>query len=130
MVNDPISDMLAQIKNASAIGRQSVELPYSKLKKALADILVREGYLANATCQGEAPRLKLGLTLKYDGKSPAITDVKRISKPGRRHYVPKTGIHRVINGLGISVLSTSSGMMTDREARKKGIGGEVLCEIW
>lgn len=130
MVTDPIGDMLIQIKNAALIGRAQIMLPHSKMKKAVADILVHEGYLTAAAIEGEDQRKKLKLTLAYSGKSAMLTDVKRVSKPGRRTYVPKAGIRSVVGGLGIAILSTSSGIMTDKEARKKGIGGELLCEVW
>jgi small subunit ribosomal protein S8 len=130
MVTDPIGDMLIQIKNAALIGRAQIMLPHSKMKKAVADILVHEGYLTAAATEGEEQRKKLKLTLAYSGKSAMLTDVKRVSKPGRRTYVPKAAIRSVVGGLGIAILSTSSGIMTDKEARKKGIGGELLCEIW
>lgn len=130
MVNDPIGDMLAQIKNAGLAGKRTVDLPHSKLKAALAQILVSEDYLTAAETRGDAPRLRLVLTLKYVGPAPAITNVKRVSKPGLRWYVGRQMIPKVLGGLGMAVLSTPKGLMTDSQAKKLGIGGEVLCTIW
>jgi small subunit ribosomal protein S8 len=130
MVSDPIADMLAQIKNASMAGRSSVALPHSKLKEKVAQILVREGYITSVGITGESPKQMLVITLKYQNKRSVITDVKRKSKPGLRRYVPKTEIPTVLGGVGVAIVSTSSGVMTGQEAKKRGIGGELICEIW
>lgn len=130
MVNDPIGDMLIQIKNAGLAGRSAVVLPYSKIIFALASILVKEKYIASVEKIGDAPKYQMKMVLKYEDSLPVITDVKRISKPGLRIYVHKNGIPKVVGGLGIAVLSTPQGMMTGGEARKAGVGGELLCEIW
>lgn len=130
MVNDPIGDMLAQIKNAALIGKRKIVLPYSRVKQEVAQILVKEGYLASWEKDGEAPKFGLKLELKYEHKRSVITDIKRISKPGLRWYVNKQMIPKVLGGMGIAVLSTSSGIMTGREAHKKSIGGELLFEMW
>lgn len=130
MVNDPIGDLLIQIKNASLAGKPNVELPYSRLKMAVSQVLKEEGYVADAVKIGESPKARLRLSLKYDGKVAAISDVKRKSKPGLRLYIPQNAIPTVVGGMGTAILSTSKGVMTGKEARKRGLGGELLCEIW
>ena len=130
MVNDPIGDMLIQIKNAALAKKGTIELPYSKLKKALGDILVREGYVAEVSKMGEDPKAVLKIKIQYKDGVSAITDVKRVSKPGLRWYVNKSKIPTVVGGMGIAILSTPAGLMTGTEARKKGTGGELLCKIW
>lgn len=130
MVNDSVGDLLAQIKNAYMAGRSVVVLPHSKMKEALARILAREGYLASVEVAGETYKKTLELTLRYQGKSPAMTDVKRKSKPGLRIYVRSEGIPTVVGGMGTAILSTPQGIMTGKEAKKKHIGGELLCEVW
>ena len=130
MVSDPIADMLAQIKNASLAGRSNVALPHSKLKEKVAFILAQEGYIASLETTGENPKRTLVLTLKYENKRSVITDVKRKSKPGLRRYIPKTAIPTVLGGVGMAIISTSAGIMTGQEAKKRGIGGELICEIW
>jgi small subunit ribosomal protein S8 len=132
MVSDPIADMLIRIKNASMAGRVTVLLGHSNIKEAVAKILQQEGYIANVVVDSSESetRKKIVLTLKYENKKSVITDVKRKSKPGRRQYIPHSAIPRVLGGMGTAILSTSTGIMTGREAQKKGIGGELLCEIW
>lgn len=130
MVNDPIGDMLIQIKNAALAKKDVIEVPYSKLKKALGDILVREGYVTSAEKIGDDPKAMLKIKIQYRDGVSAVTDVKRISKPGLRWYVNKSNIPTVVGGMGIAVLSTPAGLMTGKEARKKGTGGELLCKIW
>jgi small subunit ribosomal protein S8 len=130
MVSDPIADMLVQIKNASMAGRLRVTLPHSKLKEKVAEILVKEGYIVSVETTGESPKRMLVLTLKYENKRSVITDIKRKSKPGLRRYIPKTAIPTVLGGVGIAILSTSAGIMTGQDAKKRGIGGELICEIW
>lgn len=129
MITDPISDMLTQIRNALLIKRADVRLPYSKLKHAIAQILVREGYLESAE-RVESEFGTLQLKLKYQRNEPAISNLKRVSKPGRRVYASRGELPWVLNNYGIAILSTSQGLMTNREARKKKIGGEVICEIY
>jgi small subunit ribosomal protein S8 len=126
MVNDPIGDMLIQIKNAALAKKDVIEVPYSKLKKALGEILMQEGYISSLAKVGEDPKAMLRIGIK----SAAITDVKRVSKPGLRWYVNKSTIPTVVGGMGIAILSTPAGLMTGSEARKMGIGGELLCKIW
>lgn len=130
MVSDPIADMLAQIKNATLAGRSTVTLPHSKLKQRVAEILSKEGYIVSVEATGESPKRMLVLTLKYENKRSVITDIKRKSKPGLRRYIPKTAIPTVLGGVGTAIISTSAGIMTGQEAKKRGIGGELICEIW
>lgn len=131
VMTDPIADMLTRIRNANIVKHETVELPSSKMKKTIAELMVREGYLSGIEeyMDGSVPMLKLGL--KYGAnKERVITGVKRISKPGLRVYAQKDNVPKVLGGLGIAVLSTSKGIMTDKEARKEGVGGEVICYIW
>lgn len=128
---DPIADMLTRIRNANIVKHENVELPSSTMKKRIAEILVNEGYLGSCEeyMDGSVPMMKL--TLKYGAdKERVITGLKRISKPGLRVYAQKDDVPKVLGGLGIAIISTSQGIMTDRDARKNGIGGEVLCYIW
>jgi small subunit ribosomal protein S8 len=130
MITDPISDMLSRIRNASLAHLESTQVPLSKLKHAVAKILKEEGFIIDAQVNQESPpRLELVLKYSADQKS-AIAGLKRISRPGRRAYVGFREIPKVNNGMGIAILSTSHGILTDRDARKKQIGGEVLCEVW
>lgn len=129
MVNDPIGDMLAQIKNATMAGKRVVELPHSRMKVQVATVLVQEGYLAAVEQFGEKPKLMLRLRLLGEEASP-IRDIKRVSKPGLRWYVTKDEIPQVLGGMGIAILSTSAGIMTGKEAKKRGVGGELLCTVW
>ena len=130
MVNDPIGDMLIQIKNAAAAKRKSLDIPYSGMKYALATILVKERYIEEAKKIGDNPKYQLHVILRYDNGNSAITDVKRISKPGLRWYIDKGAIPTVVGGMGTAIISTSKGMVTGREAKRMGIGGELLCEVW
>jgi small subunit ribosomal protein S8 len=130
MVNDPIGDMLTQIRNAGMTAMDTVELPYSRMKFQVASLLSKEGYVGPVAKIGDDYRSKLKIQLVYVGKAPKIAGIKRISKPGLRWYIGHKGIKPVLNGLGLSILSTSRGIMTDRDAKKLGIGGEVLCEVW
>ena len=130
MITDPIADIIIRIKNAHMARHTTVEVPYSKIKKSIADILVSEGYLTGVTVREGQPFNVLVLTLKYVGRLPAINDVKRLSKPGRRLYAPAKQLPRALGGYGITILSTSQGLMTDKKARKENIGGELLCQVW
>lgn len=130
MVSDPVGDMLIQIKNASLAKKDVALVPYSKLKKALGEILAREGYVTSVAKVGEDPKAMLKIAIKYHDGISAITDVKRVSKPGLRWYVNKSNIPTVVGGMGIAILSTPAGLMTGKEARQKGTGGELLCKIW
>src|SRR5438477_3473515 len=128
-MNDPISDMLARIRNANLALLPAVELPHSKMKESIAGILKREGYISEFAVEGKLPK-KIKLKLKYQGKKSVIEGLRRISTPGLRRYVGATEIPRVRGGLGVAVVSTSEGIMTDTQARKKNVGGELLCYIW
>lgn len=127
---DPISNMLTAIRNALAVGHPEVSFPFSDLKFGIAKILERKGFIEKIEKKGRVKKI-IGITLKYDEeKQPAISGLKQISKPGQRIYLPYKKIKRVKGGYGIAIVSTSKGLMTDREARKQKIGGEVMCEIW
>jgi small subunit ribosomal protein S8 len=128
-MSDPISDMLTRIRNASRALLPAVELPHSRMKESLANILKKEGYVAEVSVDGKTIK-KLKIQLKYQGKKNVIEGLKRVSKPGLRKYVGSTEIPRVLGGLGISIVSTSEGVMTGTQAKKKNLGGELLCYIW
>lgn len=130
MVNDPVGDMLVRIKNAYLAGKAMVHLPHSKTKRAVAQILAQEGYLASVAETGKPPKKTLTLTLHYDSGKPRMTDIKRKSKPGLRVYVGAGNIPVVVGGMGTAILSTPQGIMTGKVAKKKHIGGELLCEVW
>lgn len=127
-MTDPIADMLTRIRNATLVKKTEVLVPYSKIKEKIAQTLVNEKYLGE-TAVVENEKF-LNLKLKYQNNKPVITHLKRISKPGCRIYVNKDKIPDVLNGYGMAILSTSAGIMTNKEAKKKKIGGELLCEIW
>ena len=133
-MTDPIADFLARIKNGIRARKQLVECPRSNLKLRIAEILQQEGFVQGVTSSEDNKQGLLKLTLRYDGRASAsgnaITGMRRVSRPGQRAYVPAKQVPRVRNGLGIAILSTSQGVMTDKEARTKGVGGEVLCEVW
>ena len=128
-MSDPISDMLTRIRNAGAALVPVVELPHSRIKESVAKILKSSGYVSDVTVEG-AVQKKLKIRLKFEGKKSVIEGLRRISSPGLRRYVGATEIPRVRGGLGIAVVSTSEGLMTDVQARKKNLGGELLCYIW
>ena len=131
MVNDTIADMLTRIRNANAMKYKTVEIPGTKLTKGIADILTKEGFIEGYETNKLAVGEMLVLNLKYSkSKERVITGLKRISKPGLRVYAKADEMPRVLNGLGIAIVSTSEGLMTDKEARAKKIGGEVLAYIW
>lgn len=132
-MTDPISDMLTHIRNAQAVGHSTVDIPFSKIKLALAEILVKEGFIKKVEKKGRGANRRLEIGLLYEDKKntiPKINQLKRISKSGKREYVRAKDIRFVLGGRGISVISTSKGLMTGKEARKKRLGGEILCEIW
>ncbi len=132
-MTDPIADMLTRIRNASSARKDSVTMPSSKVKVALADILKSEGYIESFAVEAPegAPQGKLTIDLKYTAdRDQTISGITRVSKPGLRVYTKSSEAPRVLGGLGIAVLSTSQGLMTDREARKRNMGGEVLCHVW
>ena len=128
-MNDPISDMLARIRNANRALLPAIELPHSKMKESIAGILKREGYITDFAVEGKVPRI-IRLKLKYQGKKSVIEGLRRLSTPGLRRYVGATEIPRVRGGLGVAVLSTSEGLMTGTQARKKNLGGELICYVW
>src|SRR5258708_16328722 len=128
-MNDPISDMLTRIRNANSALLPVVDVPHSKMKESLAGILKKEGYIADFGVEGHLPKT-IKLKLKYQGKKSVIEGLRRISTPGLRRYVGATDIPRVRGGLGVAVVSTSEGLMTDTQARKKNIGGELICYVW
>jgi len=130
MFTDPISDFLTRIRNAQAVQHESLSLPGSKMKLAIAKILQREGYIESARETTEGTKHTLEVVLKYNGRMGAIRALNRISRPGRRVYKKSTELGRVLSGQGIAILSTSAGVMSDRDARKRKLGGEVLCEIY
>jgi len=128
MMTDPVSDMLTRIRNAARARHERTLVPASKLKRAIAEILKNEGYIADVRQEDDR---NLVIVLKYGrDRSSAIDGIRRVSRPGRRVYVSYDRIPRVLSGLGISILSTSRGVMTDREARRQKIGGELICEVW
>ena len=130
-MTDPIADMLARIRNANVVRRHQVDIPGSQLKRAIANILREEGFIENVQWIEDGVRRTLRLTLKYGGeRQRVITGLRRISRPGRRVYAGKTEVPRVLGGLGVAILSTSHGVMTDKRARREQVGGEVLCYIW
>jgi len=132
-MTDPIADMLTRIRNANIAMHDFTEMPSSKLKEALAVILLREGYIEGfeAADDPNRPGRKLTITMKYTPeRKRTISGIKRISKPGLRVYMAANRVPRVLGGMGISVLSTNQGLLTDREARKRRVGGEVLCQVW
>lgn len=130
MMTDPIADMLTRLRNAVAVRKQEITLPLSRVKFEIAKILEKEGYLAGVEKTEEASKAQLKLKPRYTPDGPAIRGIARVSKPGRRVFTPKTGLPRVLNDHGIAVVSTSAGMMTNKEARKRGLGGEIVCEVY
>ena len=131
VMTDPIADLLTRIRNANAVKHEVVEVPSSNIKKALTDILLQEGYIKEVEEYNDGVVPMLRISLKYGAdKERVITGLKRISKPGLRVYCKKDEIPKVLNGLGIAVISTSTGLLVDREARKTGLGGEVICYVW
>ncbi|GIU91292.1 MAG: 30S ribosomal protein S8 [Acidimicrobiia bacterium] len=131
MMTDPIADMLTRIRNAVAVGHATVSMPASKLKEALARLLVAEGFIDRYELKQVGSHSELVLHLRYaKDRTPAIRGLKRVSKPGQRIYRPADAIPRVQGGLGIAVVSTSQGLLPDREARRRRLGGEIICEVW
>lgn len=128
-MTDPISDMLTRIRNASQALLPQVVVPHSKLKEGLALILKKEGYVSEVVVEGKVAKT-ITITLKYNGRKPIIEGLQRISKPGLRRYSGATEVPRVLGGLGTTILSTSEGIMTATQARKKNVGGEMICKVW
>jgi small subunit ribosomal protein S8 len=130
-MTDPIADLLTRIRNAQRAGLDKVEIPSSKVKVAVAELLTGEGFVGEVSTRKDGVRSILTVALKYDNlKRPVISEIKRLSRPGLRRYCKHTEIPKVMNGLGIAVLSTSKGVMVDREARKAHLGGELIATVW
>ena len=130
-MTDPIADMLTRIRNAIMVNKDTVEIPSSNMKKAIADILLKEGYISDVKLIEDGYNGKLSITLKYTGKRRSVINgLKRVSKPGLRTYADVENMPKVLDGLGIAILSTNKGIMTDRQAKAANVGGEVLCYIW
>ena len=130
-MTDPIADFLARIRNAILARKTTLDIPASRMKKRLAEILRDEGFIESVTESGDDKQGSISITLRWDGQNrPAITGIRRVSKPGQRAYVNRDALPKVRGGLGTAIVSTSKGVMTDRDARKEGIGGEVICEVW
>ena len=129
-MQDPLSDMLTRIRNAQMAGKPRVEMPGSKLKAAVAEVLKQEGYVADFTASTEAGKPRLSIELKYFQGKPVIAEIDRVSRPCLRNYAGKGELPTVRSGLGVAIVSTSKGVMTDRAARAAGVGGEVLCTVF
>jgi small subunit ribosomal protein S8 len=133
MMTDPIADMLTRVRNANTAFHDDVVMPSSKLKVALAKILEQEGYISGSSVEDDSsyPRPRLRIAMKYTpDRKRTISGLRRVSKPGLRVYTPADQLPRVLGGMGIAILSTNQGLMTDREARQRHVGGEVLCQVW
>ena len=128
-MTDTIADMLTRIRNALAAGKAEATLPSSKLKLAVLNVLKQEGYITGFTTQEEGGKISVTVQLKYYDNKPVIAKISRVSRPGLRIYKDKGSVPKVLGGLGVAIVSTSQGVVTDREARKKGLGGEVLCYV-
>ncbi|MGE5392259.1 MAG: 30S ribosomal protein S8 [Candidatus Saccharibacteria bacterium] len=129
-MTDTISDMLTRIRNAISAKKSEVVMPYSKFKHSLAKLIMQEGWVKNAEVKEEGKLKFLRVELKYDNGQPAITGIKRVSKPGQRIYSGATELPRVMGGIGTTIVSTSKGLMTDKLARSQKVGGEIVCQIW
>ena len=128
---DPVADMLTRIRNASHARHEKVLVPRSRLKVRIAEVLKEEGFIKDFLVHEDGPQGAITILLKYSAdREPAISDIKRVSKPGLRRYVANDSIPRVLNGMGIAILSTSKGVLVDREARKQKVGGELICTVW
>ena len=129
-LNDPIGDMLARIKNSQSRNHKKVELPSSNFKIKIAEVLKNEGYIKNYQVSSEEKKFKLEIELKYNYGSPVISTIQRVSKPGRRIFSSAESLPKINNGLGIAIVSTPKGVMTDTEARKARVGGEIICKVF
>jgi small subunit ribosomal protein S8 len=130
-MTDPIADMLTRVRNANSAHKESVSMPHSKIKEHIAEILKREGYIAGFTVNDETVGKSLNIDLKYGpNREKSIAGVRRVSKPGLRVYAKSTALPRVLGGLGVAIISTSNGLLTDRQCESKGVGGEVLAYVW
>lgn len=128
-MHDPISDLLTRIRNAGTAGHHEVSVPHSAFKESIARVLNQEGYLGSVNVEGEAKK-SLKISLRYQGRKSVITGLRQVSSPGLRRYVNAREIPRVLGGMGVAVLSTPKGVMTDVQARKSNLGGEVVCFVW
>ena len=128
-MTDPIADMLVRIKNAAAVGKQTVKMPSSKIKVAIASVLKNEGYITDLRVTENGPKAELEIVLKYYEGKPVIERLQRVSRSGLRQYRGKEALPKVLGGLGVAIISTSKGIMTDAQARQQGVGGEVLCFV-
>ncbi len=129
-MNDPISDMLTRIRNANRALLPATQMPHSKMKESIAQILKKEGYITDYSVEGETAIKTLKLKLKYDGRRAVIEGIRRVSTPGIRRYTGAAEVPRVRGGLGVAIVSTSQGVMSGNDARKKNVGGELLCYVW
>ncbi len=130
-MTDPIADMLTRIRNANTVGHETVEIPASKMKKAIAEILKEEGYITDFDVIEDDKQGMIKVTMKYaSNKERVISGIKKISKPGLKVYAKANEVPKVLGGLGIAIISTSKGIVSDKEARKLGVGGEVICYVW
>ena len=130
MNTDPIADMLNRIRTAKAVSKPAIDVPFSKMKYEIASRLEKEGFVEKVLRKKKQDGRFLRILLKYEDGESAITEIRRISSPGQRIYTPKKDLSRTKGGAGVTIISTSKGVMTDKEAREKGVGGEVLCEVW
>jgi len=131
MMNDPVADMLTRVRNATMVGSEKTVMPASRFKESIARILAAEGYIDGFEVEGEGPKRELRIRLRYGRKRlSAIQGIRRVSKPGHRIYVAAGELPRVQGGLGVVIVSTSQGLLPDREARRRRLGGEVICEVW
>jgi small subunit ribosomal protein S8 len=129
-MTDPIADMINRIKNAQAVSKETVKIPYSSYKYEIAKILKKENWITEVEKKGKLPKKILEIQLKYNDKKPAVSNVKRVSSPGQRIYTSYLDIKKVKSGIGMAIISTPQGLMTDQEARRKKQGGEILFQIW
>ncbi len=130
-MTDPIADMLTRIRNANTAYKDEVQVPASRLKEEIARVLSREGFVKGYRVEGDAPKQRIVVEMKYGPeRERTISGLKRVSRPGRRVYADRQSLPRVMGGLGVAILSTSQGVLTDRQAARRGIGGEVICHIW
>lgn len=130
VTTDPIADMLARIRNGYMAKKSSVAIPWSKMKESLAKILLDSGYISKQETKNEDGKKEIIISLKYSGKTPAVTEIKRISRPSLRIYANKNNLPRVLGGMGMAIISTPMGLLTDKDARKKSVGGEIICQVW
>lgn len=129
-MNDPISDMLTRIRNSQAVFKPEVLVPFSQIKYEIAKILEKENFVEKVEKKGRGIKKNIKIVLKYQNKMPAILGLKRMSKPGQRFYLPAKKIRPIRGGFGTSIISTPEGLMTNKKARKKNLGGEIICEVW